>query len=83
MVLGFSNNETNKIRLNGYADIKLENILVLVNYYQYIGKATEMIKRLLTQYRITIFTKITTRTKAQIQLFRQDSTFQNTKQLLI
>jgi hypothetical protein len=25
--IGFSNNETNKIRLNGYADIKLENIL--------------------------------------------------------
>ena len=78
--IGFSNNETNKIRLNGYADIKLENILgsgeQLSIYWKSDGNDQKTFN---ANIELPYLLKSPLGLKAQIQLFRQDSTFQNTK----
>ena len=78
--IGFSNNETNKIRLNGYADIKLENILgsgeLLSIYWKSDGNDQKTFN---ANIELPYLLKSPLGLKAQIQLFRQDSTFQNTK----
>ncbi len=78
--IGFSNNETNKIRLNGYADIKLENILgsgeLLSIYWKSDGNDQKTFN---ANIELPYILKSPLGLKAQIQLFRQDSTFQNTK----
>ena len=78
--IGFSNNETNKIRLNGYADIKLENILgsgeLISIYWKSDGNDQKTFN---ANIELPYLLKSPLGLKAQIQLFRQDSTFQNTK----
>ena len=78
--IGFANNETNKIRLNGYADIKLENILgsgeLLSIYWKSDGNDQKTFN---ANIELPYLLKSPLGLKAQIQLFRQDSTFQNTK----
>ncbi|TDE29215.1 hypothetical protein E0I61_08590 [Flavobacterium ranwuense] len=78
--IGFSNNENKKTTLNGYLDVKLENILgsgeQLSVYWKSDGNDQKTFN---TSIELPYLLKTPIGLKAQIQLFRQDSTFQNTK----
>ncbi len=78
--IGFSNNENKKIILNGYLDVKLENILgfgeQLAVYWKSDGNDQKTFN---ANIELPYLLKSPIGLKAQIQLFRQDSTFQNTK----
>ena len=78
--IGFANNDTKKITLNGYLDIKLENILAsgeeLQLYWKSDGNDQKTFKASLE---LPYLLKTPIGLKAQIQVFRQDTTFQNTK----
>ncbi|MFV8372730.1 hypothetical protein [Flavobacterium sp. LB2P74] len=78
--IGFSNNENKKITLNGYLDVKLENILgsgeQLSVYWKSDGNDQKTFN---ASIELPYLFKTPIGLKAQIQLFRQDSTFQNTK----
>ena len=78
--IGFANNDTKKITLNGYLDIKLENILAsgeeLSLYWKSDGNDQKTFKASLE---LPYLLKTPIGLKAQIQVFRQDTTFQNTK----
>ena len=78
--IGFSNNENKKIILNGYLDVKLENILgsgeQLAVYWKSDGNDQKTFN---ASIELPYLLKSPIGLKAQIQLFRQDSTFQNTK----
>lgn len=78
--IGFSNNENKKTTLNGYLDVKLENILgsgeQLSVYWKSDGNDQKTFN---ANIELPYLLKTPLGLKAQIQLFRQDSTFQNTK----
>ena len=78
--IGFSNNENKKITLNGYLDVKLENILrsgeQLSIYWKSDGNDQKTFN---ASIELPYLFKTPIGIKAQLQLFRQDSTFQNTK----
>lgn len=78
--IGFSNNENKKITLNGYLDVKLENILgsgeQLAVYWKSDGNDQKTFN---ASIELPYLLKTPIGLKAYIQLFRQDSTFQNTK----
>lgn len=78
--IGFSNNDTKKIILNGYLDVKLENILDLGEqlslYWKGDGNDQKSFK---ASIELPYLLKSPIGLKAQIQVFRQDTTFQNTK----
>lgn len=78
--IGFSNNENKKIILNGYLDVKLENILgsgeQVVVYWKSDGNDQKTFN---ASIELPYLFKTPVGLKGQIQLFRQDSTFQNTK----
>lgn len=77
--LGFSNNENKKITLNGYLDLKLDNILgsgeELSVYWKSDGNNQKSFKGSLE---IPYLFKSPVGLKTQLNIFRQDSTFQNT-----
>lgn len=78
--LGFSNNDTKKITLTGYLDITLENILgsgeQLSLYWKTDGNDQKTFNG---QIEVPYLFKTSIGIKAQLHIFRQDSTFQNTK----
>lgn len=78
--IGFSNNENKKIILNGYIDVKLENILgsgeQVAVYWKSDGNDQKTFN---ASIELPYLFKTPVGLKGQIQLFRQDSTFQNTK----
>lgn len=78
--VGFSNNDTKKLTLNGYLDIKLENILAsgeeLSVYWKSDGNDQKTFQ---ASIELPYLLKTPMGLKAQIQVFRQDTTFQNTK----
>ncbi len=78
--IGFSNNENKKTTLNGYLDVNLENILgsgeQLSVYWKSDGNDQKTFN---ASIELPYLFKTPIGLKAQIQLFRQDSTFQNTK----
>lgn len=78
--IGFANSENKKISLNGYLDIQLQNILgtgeQLSIYWKSDGNDQKTFK---ASIELPYLLKTPIGIKAQIQLFRQDSTFQNTK----
>lgn len=78
--IGFANNENKKIILNGYLDVKLENILgfgeQLAIYWKSDGNDQKTFN---ASIELPYLLKSPIGLKAQIQLFRRDSTFQNTK----
>lgn len=78
--VGFSNNENNTVKLNGYLDVKLENILgsgeQLAVYWKSDGNDQKTFN---ASIELPYLRKTPIGLKAGIQLFRQDSTFQNTK----
>ena len=78
--LGFSNNENKKLTLTGYLDIALENILgsgeQVSLYWKSDGNDQKTFNGSLE---LPYLFKSPLGLKAQINIFRQDSTFQNTK----
>lgn len=78
--LGFSNDNNSKLSLNGYLDVKLENILAAGEQLSVFWKSDGNDQKTFNaQIEIPYFLKTPVGLKAQIQLFRQDTTFQNTK----
>ncbi|TRX40071.1 BamA/TamA family outer membrane protein [Flavobacterium restrictum] len=81
--IGFSNKENKKIKLNGYVDINLENILGagenLSVYWKSDGNNQKTFK---TSIEIPYIFKSPLGIKAEINIFKQDSTYQNTKTAL-
>lgn len=78
--IGFTNNQNQKITLNGYLDVQLQNILgageQLSVYWKSDGNDQKTFK---ASVELPYLLKTPIGLKAQIQLFRQDTTFQNTK----
>lgn len=78
--VGFSNNDNNKVVLNGYLDVKLENILGYGEQFSVFWKSDGNDQKTFNAHiELPYLLKTSLGLKAQIQLFRQDSTFQNTK----
>lgn len=77
---GFSNDNNSKLTLNGYLDVKLENILAAGEQLSVFWKSDGNDQKTFNaQIEIPYLLKTPIGLKAQIQLFRQDTTFQNTK----
>jgi hypothetical protein len=78
--IGFSNNENKKITFNGYLDITLENTLhtgeLFSLYWKNDGNKQKAFK---SSLELPYLFKSPIGLKAQINIFKQDSTYQNTK----
>lgn len=78
--IGFSNDENKKIAFNGYLDINLENTLhsgeQFSLYWKSDGNKQTTFK---SKIEIPYLFKTPTSIKAELEIFKQDSTFQNTK----
>lgn len=78
--IGFSNNENNKVVLNGYLDVSLENILGSGEQFSVYWKSDGNDQKTFKAHlELPYLLQTPLGLKAEIQLFRQDSTFQNTK----
>ena len=78
--IGFANNETNKIRFNGYLDVTLENTLKVGEQFSLYWKSDgNNQKTFKTGIELPYLFKSPLGLKAQIQIFKQDSIFQNTQ----
>ena len=78
--IGFTNNDSNTIKLNGYADIDLQNIIGIGERLSIYWKSDGNDQKTFNaSIEIPYLLKSPLGLKAQIQLFRQDSTFQNTR----
>lgn len=78
--IGFSNDENRKISLNGYLDITLENTLLVGERFSLYWKSDgKQQKTFNTKLEIPYIFKSSLGIKAQLSIFKQDSTFQNTK----
>lgn len=78
--IGFSNNENKKIKLNGYLDLNLENILKTGEEISIYWKSDQnKQKTFKAGIDLPYIFKSPLNLKSQIQIFKQDSTFQNTK----
>ncbi|RUT70540.1 hypothetical protein D0817_11700 [Flavobacterium cupreum] len=78
--IGFSNDENKKVNLNGYLDITLQNILHSGEKFSLYWKSDgNQQKTFDTKLEIPYIFKTSLGIKAQLNIFKQDSTFQNTK----
>ena len=78
--LGFSNNDDKKITLTGYLDITLENILGSGEQVALYWKSDGNDKKTFNgRVELPYLFNTPIGIKAQLNIFRQDSTFQNTK----
>jgi hypothetical protein len=78
--IGFSNSETKKATLNGYLDISLLNTLHAGEQFSLYWKSDgNQQKTFNTKLEIPYIFKSSLGIKAQLNIFKQDSTFQNTK----
>lgn len=78
--VGFSNNENNKLVFNGYLDLKLENTLQVGEQFSLYWKSDgNNQKTFKTGIELPYLFKSPIGLKAQIHIFKQDSTYQNTK----
>ena len=81
--IGFANNENNKIRFNGYLDVTLENTLRVGEQFSLYWKSDDNDqKTFMTGIELPYLFKSPLSLKAQIHIFKQDSTFQNTKKAI-
>lgn len=77
--IGFNNIE-NKIKLNGYLDLKLVNILNSGEKFNLLWKSnSNQQKTFDTNIELPYIFKSSFALKAQLNIFKQDSTFQNAK----
>ena len=78
--IGFSNNDNKNITFNGYLDITLENVLhtgeLFSLYWKNDGNKQKAFR---SSLELPYLFKSPIGLKAQINIFKQDSTFQNTK----
>lgn len=78
--IGFSNNEDKKVTLNGYLDVLLINTLHAGEQFSLYWKSDgNQQKTFNTKLEIPYIFKTSLAIKAQLNIFKQDSTFQNTK----
>lgn len=78
--IGFSNDEEKKVNLNGYLDISLFNTLHAGEQFSLYWKSDgNQQKTFNTALEIPYIFKSSLGLKAQLNIFKQDSTFQNTK----
>ncbi|WP_433833781.1 hypothetical protein [Flavobacterium anhuiense] len=78
--IGFSNDENKKLILNGYLDISLTNILRAGEKFSLYWKSDgNQQKTFNTKLEIPYLFQSSLGIKAQLNIFKQDSTFQNTK----
>jgi len=78
--IGFSNDENKKLNLNGYIDITLQNILHSGEEFSLYWKSDgNQQKTFNTKLEIPYIFNSSLGIKAQLNIFKQDSTFQNTK----
>jgi len=78
--IGFSNDENKKITLNGYLDIALLNTLHAGEQFSLYWKSDgNQQKTFNTKIEIPYIFQSSLGLKAQLNIFKQDSTFQNTK----
>ncbi|MEY2692390.1 MAG: hypothetical protein RIT03_780 [Bacteroidota bacterium] len=81
--IGFSNSETKNITLSGYVDVLLQNILNTGESVSITWKSNgNQQKSFAGQVELPYIFNSPIALKAQLQLFKQDSTFQNTKTAL-
>ncbi len=78
--VGFSNDKNDKININGYLDISLSNTLHAGEHFSLYWKSDgNQQKTFDTKLEIPYIFKSALGLKAQLNIFKQDSTFQNTK----
>ncbi|RKR10861.1 outer membrane protein assembly factor BamA [Flavobacterium sp. 90] len=78
--IGFSNDENKKLTLNGYLDIALLNTLHAGEQFSLYWKSDgNQQKTFNTKIEIPYIFQSSLGLKAQLNIFKQDSTFQNTK----
>ena len=78
--IGFSNDENKKLNLNGYLDITLQNTIKAGEQFSLYWKSDGNQQRTFnTKLEIPYIFKSPIGIKAQLNIFKQDSTFQNTK----
>ncbi|MBF4517688.1 hypothetical protein IRZ71_15085 [Flavobacterium sp. ANB] len=78
--IGFSNDENKKLILNGYLDITLQNTLHAGEQFSLYWKSDgNQQKTFNTKLEIPYIFNCPLGIKAQLNIFKQDSTFQNTK----
>ena len=78
--IGFSNDNSNKVILNGYLDLNLNNALNSGEQFALFWKSDGNDQKTFnTSTTIPYIFKSPFGLKAQLNIFRQDSTFQNTK----
>lgn len=78
--IGFNNNESQKVRLSGYLDLQLQNILNTGEEFKLNWKSDGNNQRIFnTSLELPYLFKSPIGLKGQINIFKQDSTFQNTK----
>lgn len=78
--IGFANTENNKIRFNGYLDVTLENTLKVGEQFSLYWKSDGNNQKTFNAgIEIPYVFKSPIGIKAKIQIFKQDSIFQNTK----
>ena len=78
--IGFSNDNANKVILNGYLDLNLNNALNSGEQFALFWKSDGNDQKTFnTSITIPYIFKSPFGLKAQLNIFRQDSTFQNTK----
>ncbi|MEZ0130327.1 hypothetical protein AB9T88_11405 [Flavobacterium sp. LBUM151] len=78
--IGFSNDENKKLNLNGYVDITLQNILHSGEEFSLYWRSDgNQQKTFNTKLEIPYIFNSSLGIKAQLNIFKQDSTFQNTK----
>jgi len=78
--VGFSNDENKKLTLNGYLDISLLNTLHAGEQFSLYWKSDgNQQKTFNTKLEIPYILQSSLGLKAQLNIFKQDSTFQNTK----
>ena len=78
--IGFANNDNNKLTFNGYLDLALENTLKVGEQFSLYWKSDgNNQKTFKASIEIPYLFKSPIGLKAQLQIFKQDSIFQNTK----
>ncbi|WP_317164693.1 BamA/TamA family outer membrane protein [Flavobacterium hydrocarbonoxydans] len=78
--IGFTNDENKKLNLNGYLDITLQNTLRAGEQFSLYWKSDGNQQRTFdTKLEIPYIFKSSLGIKAQLNIFKQDSTFQNSK----
>ena len=78
--IGFTNNESKKINFNGYLDVKLQNTIHAGEQFSLNWKSDGNQQTTFnTKLEIPYIFKTSFGVKAQLNIFKQDSTFQNSK----